>query len=53
MADKENADGSVTYAPKVEELTAENFHNYIYGGETVWPAGSDYDGCSFLSVKPE
>jgi hypothetical protein len=53
MADKENADGSVTYAPKVEELTAENFHNYIYGGETVWADGSNYDGCSFLSVKPE
>ena len=53
MADQENSEGTVTYAPKVEKLTAENFHNYIYGGETIWAEGSDYDGCSFLSVKPE
>ena len=50
---EEKADGTISNAPIVVGLTADNIHEYIYGGETVWPAGSDYDGCSFLSVKPE
>ena len=49
----ENADGSVSYAPVFVTLDESNIHEYIYGGETIWAEGSDYDACSFLSVKPE
>ena len=49
--EKESSDGSVSTVPKVVEITADNFQDYIYGGTTAWE-GTDYDGCSFLSVKP-
>lgn len=29
-----------------------NWMNYIYGTLPAWEDGTDYDGCSFLSVKP-
>jgi hypothetical protein len=49
--EKETTDGSVSKVPVVVEITAENFHEHIYAGTTAWE-GTDYDGCSFLSVKP-
>ena len=50
--EKENSAGDIEMLPKVENITAENYYEYIYGGTTAW-AGTDYDGCQFLSVKPE
>ncbi len=37
--------------PEYTTITGENFQDYIYGGETQWQ-DTNYDGCSFLSVKP-
>ena len=35
-------------------LTADNFFEYLYGGETDWSAAgvTDYHGCTFLAEKP-
>ena len=49
--EKETTDGSVSKVPVVVEITADNFYEYIYAGTTAW-ADTNYDGCSFLSVKP-
>ena len=36
------------------KVSASNFHNYIYGSgkNTDWTGTDNYDGCSYLSVKP-
>ena len=34
------------------KLTANNFHRFIYGGNTDWNGVVEYDGCSFLATKP-
>ena len=49
--EKETTDGSVSKVPVAVEITADNFYEYIYGGTTAWE-GTNYDGCSFLPVKP-
>ena len=49
--EKETTDGNVSKVPVVVEISAENFHEHIYAGTTAWES-TDYDGCSFLSVKP-
>jgi hypothetical protein len=35
-------------------ITESNFYNYIYGSgkDTNWTGTDNYDGCTFLSVKP-
>ena len=48
----ENGDGETVYSPVTETIDESNFQDYIYGGNTIWAEGSDYDGCSFLSVEP-
>ena len=35
-----------------ENITASNFHKYIYGGTTDWSGVVEYDGCTFLAEKP-
>ena len=40
------------YVPILVPIGEDNFQDYIYGGETTWE-GTDYDGCQYLSVKPE
>lgn len=49
--EKEDSEGTLKPIPVVVTIAADNFQNYIYGGDTEW-AGTDYDGCSFLSVAP-
>ena len=44
--------GDPIITPDWQAITAENFYNYIYGGTTDWTGVDNYDGCSFLSVKP-
>ena len=36
----------------VVTLDESNFMGYIYGTTTDWTGVENYDGCSFLSVKP-
>ena len=49
----ENSQGdTVTGLHDNPVITAENFHEHIYAGTTDWSGVTDYDGCSFLSVKP-
>ena len=49
--EKEDSEGTLKPTPIVVTIAADNFQDYIYGGDTEW-AGTDYDGCSFLSVAP-
>ena len=49
----EDSDGNNTTIYTEIKIDESNWMNYIYGGTTSWPEGSDYDGCSFLSVVPE
>lgn len=51
-AGKESADGGSELNPDWIDIDATNFIDYIYGGDTQWADGTDYDGCSFLSVEP-
>ena len=50
-ASKESADGGSELVPDWIDIDATNFIDYIYGGTTQWAEGTDYDGCSFLSVE--
>ncbi|MBQ2027438.1 MAG: hypothetical protein II214_06020 [Alistipes sp.] len=48
----ENPDTGKPYSdPEYTTITGENFQDYIYAGETQWQ-DTNYDSCSFLSVKP-
>ena len=49
--EKEDSEGTLKPVPVVVTIAADNFQDYIYGGTTAWES-TDYDGCSFLSVKP-
>ena len=49
----EDSMGETQVVPIVETITEENYFNYIYGGTTDWSGVENYDGCEFLSVKPE
>ena len=49
---KEDADGIEIEAMNSITLDEGNYFNYIYGATVTWAEGSNYDGCSFLSVKP-
>ena len=49
--EKEDSEGTLKPVPVVVTIAADNFQDYIYGGDTEW-VGTDYDGCSFLSVAP-
>ena len=33
-------------------ISASNFHKYLYGGTTNWSGVENYDGCSYLASKP-
>ena len=44
----DNEDESI----KPLKLTADNFHQFIYGGNTNWTGIDNYDGCTFLAEKP-
>ena len=48
----EDSDGNTTTIYTEMKIDESNWMNYIYGGTTSWPEGSNYDGCSFLSVVP-
>ena len=49
----ENSQGdTVTELHDNPVITEDNFHEHIYAGDTQWPEGTNYDGCSFLSVVP-
>ena len=37
----------------VVTIDGSNFMDYIYGSTTDWTGVTNYDGCSFLTVKPE
>ena len=50
-AGRESADGGSELVPDWIDIDATNFVDYIYGGTTQWAEGTDYDGCSFLSVE--
>ena len=50
-AGRESADGGSELVPDWIDIDATNFVDYIYGGDTQWADGTDYDGCSFLSVE--
>ncbi len=50
-AGRESADGGSELVPDWIDIDATNFVDYIYGGTTQWADGTDYDGCSFLSVE--
>lgn len=50
-AGRESADGGSELVPDWIVIDATNFVDYIYGGTTQWAEGTDYDGCSFLSVE--
>jgi hypothetical protein len=39
-------------APYWNDVTAENYYDYIYGTVVDWTGVDGYDGCEFLSVKP-
>jgi hypothetical protein len=45
-------DASGDPAPYWNDVTAENYYDYIYGTVVDWTGVDNYDGCSFLSVKP-
>ena len=49
---KEDADGIEVEAMNSITFDEGNYFNYIYGATVTWAEGSNYDGCSFLSVKP-
>ena len=44
-----------TYQNEEVEVTIDgsNFMDYLYGATTDWTGVTAYDGCSFLTVKPE
>ena len=48
----EDADGNSTTIETEMKLDATNWMDYIYGTIPTWEEGTDYDGCSFLTVKP-
>jgi hypothetical protein len=48
----ENSQGEITTEQREIAITESNFHEHIYAGTTDWSGVTDYDGCSFLSVKP-
>ena len=48
----EDADGNSTTIETEMKLDATNWMDYIYGSIPTWEEGTDYDGCSFLTVKP-
>ncbi|MBQ2026524.1 MAG: hypothetical protein II214_01330, partial [Alistipes sp.] len=52
MTTGENSAGEITTELREIAITESNFQDYIYAGDTQWPEGTNYDGCSFLSVKP-
>ncbi|MBQ2026853.1 MAG: hypothetical protein II214_03020, partial [Alistipes sp.] len=52
MAKGEDSAGEITTEVREIAITESNFQDYIYAGDTQWPEGTNYDGCSFLSVKP-
>ena len=37
----------------VVTIDGSNFMDYLYGATTDWNGVANYDGCSFLTVKPE
>ena len=47
----EDSDGNSVEQHTKVDISAENFFNYIYGGDYTWP-DTNYDGCTFLSVAP-
>ena len=48
----EDADGNSTTIETEMKIDATNWMDYIYGTAPAWEEGTDYDGCSFLTVKP-
>ena len=48
----EDTDGNEIEAMNSITLDEGNYFNYIYGTTVTWAEGSNYDGCSFLSVVP-
>ena len=48
----EDADGNSTTIETEMKLDATNWMEHIYGTVPAWEEGTDYDGCSFLTVKP-
>jgi hypothetical protein len=37
---------------KLTPLTADNYFNHIFGGETDWTGVENYDGCTLLTASP-
>ena len=37
---------------KTTAVTADNYYNYIYGGQTDWTGIENYDGCTLLEANP-
>ena len=50
---KEWDDSDGELVAKTTSITDSNFHNYIYGGSTDWTGVEEYDGCEYLTSKPE
>ncbi len=50
--DDDTEDYIVGISPDWIELNDTNYLTYIYGGTTDWTGVENYDGCSWLSVKP-
>ena len=50
---KEWDDSDGELVAKTTSITDSNFYNYIYGGSTDWTGVDDYDGCEYLTSKPE
>ena len=41
-----------TEVEKLTPLTADNYYNHIFGGETDWTGTENYDGCTLLEASP-
>ena len=48
----ENGDGDKEDIPVWTSLSDSNFHEYIYSVVPNWTGITNYDGCSYISVKP-
>ena len=53
MGEAEDGSGDQVVVDEVKTLDESNYYDYIYGTITDWTSIANYDGCTFLSAKPE